>query len=158
LRKGTDNLFEAVAKLKSNVPVQQQNFFPSNMILDPQLMGLDMGINLDTANPNFMLPIGTEQINSFEVPHAIENSQYLSLPMDSSQESSVTPDIMSSTQSNSTPATVPDVEDVEEEGMDEEESLLVTDQDDTIVHYGMVGIILVHVLFVVMLMAPASQR
>ncbi|KAL6922291.1 hypothetical protein FSST1_006317 [Fusarium sambucinum] len=120
----------------ANVPVSQQNYFPNEMIFDPQLMGMNM-MNLDADNLNFMLPVSTEHINSFEVSDAIENSHYLGLPMDSSQESSVTPDIMSSSQSNSTPETIPEVEDLEEEVQEEEESLFVTDQDETIVHYGM---------------------
>ncbi|CAF3557385.1 unnamed protein product [Fusarium graminearum] len=121
----------------ANVPVHQQNYFPTDMILDPQLMGLDMGI-ID-ANFNFMLPVTTEQqANSSELAHSIENSQYLGIPMDSSQdESSVTPDVMCSSQSNSTPETVPDVDDTEEGAQEEEESLFVTDQDEITVHYGM---------------------
>jgi hypothetical protein len=90
-----------------------------------------------------MLPVTTEQqVNSFEVAHPVENSRYLGLPMDSSQEeSSVTPDVMGSSQSNSTPATVPEDDDDEDEVQQEEESLFVTDQGETIVHYGMVSII-----------------
>lgn len=143
-RTGPNNIFVATTNSHSNVPVHQQNYFPTDMILDPQLMGLDMGI-ID-ANFNFMLPVTTEQqANSSELAHSIENSQYLGIPMDSSQdESSVTPDVMCSSQSNSTPETVPDVDDTEE-GAQEEESLFVTDQDEITVHYGMVSIVQIRV-------------
>ncbi|ESU17188.1 hypothetical protein FGSG_10471 [Fusarium graminearum PH-1] len=136
-RTGPNNIFVATTNSHSNVPVHQQNYFPTDMILDPQLMGLDMGI-ID-ANFNFMLPVTTEQqANSSELAHSIENSQYLGIPMDSSQdESSVTPDVICSSQSNSTPETVPDVDDTEEGAQEEEESLFVTDQDEITVHYGM---------------------
>ncbi|KPA38492.1 helicase transcription factor protein [Fusarium langsethiae] len=137
LPRGSEYLGPALSNPLANVPVQQQNYFLTDMILDPQLMDLNMGINLDAANFNF-LPVTAEEINSFEIPHVIANSQCLRMTMDSSQEeSSVTPDIMSSSQSNSTPETVPEVEDAEEGRQEEEESLFVTDQDETIVHYGM---------------------
>ncbi|RGP79329.1 hypothetical protein FLONG3_2558 [Fusarium longipes] len=128
--------------LANEPAMQQQNYFPSDLIVDPQLeiMGLNMGLNLDVNfNFNDMLPVTMEQqVNSLIVDHQMEPSRYLELPTQSSREdSSVAPDMISSSQSNSTPATVPDIDDDEEEGQREEESLFVADQDETIVHYGM---------------------
>jgi hypothetical protein len=126
--------------------VSQQNYFPTDLVpddfmnVDPQLAMLDLnaGFNLD-PNLNFsnMLPVSSEQqINLLQGPPSLEPSQYLALPVESTQGSSVTPETAGSSQSRtSTPVTSPEVEEM----VEEEEGLFVTDEEEGTVHYGMVS-------------------
>jgi hypothetical protein len=126
--------------------VSQQNYFPTDLVpddfmnVDPQLAMLDLnaGFNLD-PNLNFsnMLPVSSEQqINLLQGPPSLEPSQYLALPVESTQGSSVTPETADSSQSRtSTPVTSPEVEEM----VEEEEGLFVTDEEEVTVHYGMVS-------------------
>lgn len=128
--------------------VSQQNYFPADLIpdefmnVDPQLAMLDLngGLNLD-PNLNFsnMLPVSSEQqMNLLQGNPSLEPSQYLALPVESTQGSSVTPEAGGSSQSRtSTPVTSPE----EVEMAEEEEGLFVTDEEDVTVHYGMVSVL-----------------
>ena len=128
--------------------VSQQNYFPADLItdefinVDPQLAMLDLnaGFNPD-PNLNFsnMLPVSSEQqMNLLQGNPPLEPSQYLALPVESTQGSSVTPEAGGSSQSRtSTPVTSPE----EVEMAEEEEGLFVTDEEDVTVHYGMVSVL-----------------
>ncbi|CAG7555879.1 unnamed protein product [Fusarium equiseti] len=141
----SDFLGPSSSNLLANVPVvSQQNYFPTDLVpddfmnVDPQLAMLDLnaGFNLD-PNLNFsnMLPVSSEQqMSLLQGNPSLEPSQYLALPVESTQGSSVTPEAGGSSQSRtSTPVTSPE----EVEVVEEEEGLFVTDEEEVTVHYGM---------------------
>ncbi|KAJ4122735.1 hypothetical protein NW768_010176 [Fusarium equiseti] len=143
--RSSDFLGPSSSNLLANIPVvSQQNYFPTDLVpdnfmnVDPQLAMLDLnaGFNLD-PNLNFsnMLPVSSEQqMNLLQGNPSLEPSQYLALPVESTQGSSVTPEAAESSQSRtSTPVTSPE----EVEMVEEEEGLFVTDDEEATVHYGM---------------------
>lgn len=96
---------------------------------------------LDNFDCNNMLPATEEQhVSSLVTFPFTRNNQLLEPPVDSSyDESSVTPDVLDTSQSNSTPVTIPGEEEDGDGDAEEEESLFVTEEDEVTVHYGMVS-------------------